>query len=52
LACCFELKAKRTLSPQIEKNTALSNQFKKMTGLTPTHFKNLKNKKRSVLGDM
>jgi len=29
----------------------LSNQFKKMTGLTPTHFKNLK-KKRSVLGDV
>jgi AraC-like DNA-binding protein len=30
----------------------LSNQFKKMTGLTPTHFKNLKNKKRSALGDV
>ena len=30
----------------------LSNQFKKMTGLTPTHFKNLKNKKRRALGDI
>ena len=30
----------------------LSNQFKKMTGLTPTHFKNLKRKKRNVLGDV
>ena len=30
----------------------LSNQFKKMTGLTPTHFKNLKNKRRSALGDV
>ena len=30
----------------------LSNQFKKMTGLTPTHFKNLKHKKRSTLGDV
>ena len=30
----------------------LSNQFKKMTGLTPTHFKNLKNKKRRALGDV
>jgi AraC-like DNA-binding protein len=28
----------------------LSNQFKKMTGLTPSHFKNLKNKRRSALG--
>jgi AraC-like DNA-binding protein len=28
----------------------LSNQFKKMTGLTPSHFKHLKNKRRSVLG--
>ena len=28
----------------------LSNQFKKMTGLTPSHFKNLKNNRRSVLG--
>jgi AraC-like DNA-binding protein len=27
----------------------LSNQFKKMTGLTPSHFKNLKNKNRSAL---
>jgi AraC-like DNA-binding protein len=27
----------------------LSNQFKKVTGLTPTHFKNLKNKKRDTL---
>jgi AraC-like DNA-binding protein len=27
----------------------LSNQFKKMTGLTPTHFKNLKIKKRRSL---
>jgi AraC-like DNA-binding protein len=27
----------------------LSNQFKKMTGLTPTHFKNLKNKRRNAL---
>ena len=30
----------------------LSNQFKKMTGLTPSHFKNLKNKKRSPLGGL
>ncbi len=30
----------------------LSNQFKKMTGLTPSHFKHLKNKRRSVLGNM
>lgn len=30
----------------------LSNQFKKMTGLTPTHFKNLKNKKRNTLGNL
>ena len=30
----------------------LSNQFKKMTGLTPSHFKNLKRKRRSVLGNM
>jgi len=28
----------------------LSNQFKKMTGLTPSHFKKLKNKNRSALG--
>lgn len=27
----------------------LSNQFKKFTGLTPSHFKNLKNKKRESL---
>jgi YesN/AraC family two-component response regulator len=27
----------------------LSNQFKKMTGLTPSHFKNLKNRFRSAL---
>jgi len=27
----------------------LSNQFKKMTGLTPSHFKNLKKKKRDSL---
>ena len=27
----------------------LSNQFKKMTGLTPSHFKNLKNKRRKTL---
>jgi AraC-like DNA-binding protein len=30
----------------------LSNQFKKMTGLTPSHFKNLKHKKRNALGNM
>jgi AraC-type DNA-binding domain-containing proteins len=30
----------------------LSNQFKKMTGLTPSHFKNLKNKRRSTLGNV
>jgi len=30
----------------------LSNQFKKMTGLTPSHFKNLKSKRRSVLGNV
>jgi len=30
----------------------LSNQFKKMTGLTPSHFKNLKHKRRSVLGNV
>jgi len=28
----------------------LSNQFKKMTGLTPSHFKNLKNKNQGGLG--
>lgn len=27
----------------------LSNQFKKMTGLTPSHFKNLRNKRRITL---
>jgi AraC-like DNA-binding protein len=27
----------------------LSNQFKKMTGLTPSHFKNLKHKRRDTL---
>ena len=27
----------------------LSNQFKKMTGLTPSHFKSLKNKRRSPI---
>ncbi len=30
----------------------LSNQFKKITGLTPTHFKMLKNKRRSTLEDI
>ena len=30
----------------------LSNQFKKKTGLTPSHFKNLKNKRRSALGNV
>ena len=30
----------------------LSNQFKKMTGLTPTHFKNLKLKGRYMLEDV
>lgn len=30
----------------------LSNQFKKITGLTPTHFKMLKNKKRTTLEDV
>ena len=30
----------------------LSNQFKKMTGLTPSHFKNLKHKRRGALGNM
>jgi AraC-like DNA-binding protein len=29
----------------------LSNQFKKVTGLTPSHYKNLKYKKRSILGN-
>jgi len=30
----------------------LSNQFKKMTGLTPSHFKNLKNRRRDTLGNV
>jgi AraC-like DNA-binding protein len=30
----------------------LSNQFKKMTGLTPSHFKNLKRKRRNSLGNV
>lgn len=30
----------------------LSNQFKKMTGLTPTHFKQLKDKRRSPIEDI
>jgi AraC-like DNA-binding protein len=30
----------------------LSNQFKKMTGLTPSHFKHLKHKRRSDLSDV
>lgn len=30
----------------------LSNQFKKMTGLTPSHFKGLKQKRRNVLGKL
>lgn len=30
----------------------LSNQFKKMTGLTPSHFKNLKNRKRTTPGSL
>lgn len=30
----------------------LSNQFKKMTGLTPSHFKRLKHKRFSSLGDV
>jgi AraC-like DNA-binding protein len=30
----------------------LSNQFKKITGLTPSHFKHLKHKRRSVLGNV
>lgn len=30
----------------------LSNQFKKVTGLTPTYFKSLKKKKRSLLEDI
>jgi AraC-like DNA-binding protein len=30
----------------------LSNQFKKITGLTPSYFKNLKNKRRRTLEDV
>jgi YesN/AraC family two-component response regulator len=30
----------------------LSNQFKKMTGLTPSHFKNLKKQRRKALGNV
>ncbi len=30
----------------------LSNQFKKITGLTPSHFKKLKNKRRATLEDI
>jgi AraC-like DNA-binding protein len=30
----------------------LSNQFKKMTGLTPSHFRNLKNLRRNTLGNV
>jgi len=30
----------------------LSTQFKKVTGLTPTHFKNLREKRRSMLDDL
>jgi AraC-like DNA-binding protein len=30
----------------------LSNQFKKITGLSPSHFKNLKNKRRSQIEDV
>ena len=30
----------------------LSTQFKKVTGLTPSHFKQLKNKRRSMLDEM
>jgi AraC-like DNA-binding protein len=30
----------------------LSNQFKKITGLTPSHFKKLKNKRRNTLEDV
>jgi len=30
----------------------LSNQFKKKTGLTPSHFKKLRNKRRATLGDV
>jgi AraC-like DNA-binding protein len=30
----------------------LSNQFKKITGLTPSHFKGLKNKRRQAIEDV
>jgi hypothetical protein len=30
----------------------LSNQFKKITGLTPSHFKKLKNKRRQAIEDI
>jgi AraC-like DNA-binding protein len=30
----------------------LSNQFKKITGLTPSHFKNLKHKRRTAIGNV
>ena len=30
----------------------LSNQFKKMTGLSPSHFKKLKNKRRSPIEEI
>jgi len=30
----------------------LSNQFRKMTGLTPSHFRNLKNNRRNTLGNV
>jgi AraC-like DNA-binding protein len=30
----------------------LSNQFKKMTGLTPSHFKNLKSRGQNTLGEL
>ena len=30
----------------------LSNQFKKVTGLTPSHFKNLKDKRRTPIEDI
>lgn len=30
----------------------LSNQFKKITGLTPTHFRQLKNRKRAQIEDL
>ena len=30
----------------------LSNQFKKMTGLTPSHFKKLRHKRRLTLGNV